>query len=140
MGHNKRVEEMANLHRNRWNKVILLDSKRRIFDALKYTDCIVSDESSTLVEGAMICCVPVGVSDWKIPDTQPPRTPSVTFSCVQLIPMAELRDLIVQLTNVSLFEQQVTKTLSFQDYYTPKRSEAASAFAQFLNERIIEQQ
>ncbi len=140
MGHNKRVEEMADLHRNRWHNVILLDSKTRIFDVLKYTDCIVSDESSTLVEGAMIGCVPVGISDWKIPDTQPPRAPSVPFSCVQQMPMAQLRNFIVQLTNESFFEQQVKKTLAFEDYYPPNQGEAASAFAQFLHERIIEQQ
>ena len=54
--------------------------------------------------------------------------------------MAQLRNFIVQLTNESFFEQQVKKTLAFEDYYPPNQGEAASAFAQFLHERIIEQQ
>ncbi len=140
MGHNSRVEEMARLHKNRWDNVILLDSKTRIFDVLQYTDCIVSDESSTLVEGAMVGCLPIGVSDWKIPDTQPPRAPSVPFTCVRQVPMAELRKTILNLTDEQRFAAEVRKLEAFADYFPDHKGKAASAFAEFIHARIIEQQ
>ncbi len=140
MGHNARVEEMMHLHKNRWDNVILLDSKTRIFDVLQHTDCIVSDESSTLVEGAMVGCVPIGVSDWKIPDTQPPRAPSIPFTCVQQVPMANLRETILRLSDERYFAEQVRKTQAFEDYFPPNQGQAASAFAEILHARIIEQQ
>jgi hypothetical protein len=136
MGHLERVEAMAEMHRNKWPNVTLLDPKTKIFDALEMVDCIVSDESSTMVEGFMVGCVPIAVMDWKVPDTNPPRNPSVPFPFVNKITMAELTSFIFKLTNPVVLQAEQQALKSFIDYIPPNKGTAADKFAEFLMERI----
>ena len=50
------------------NNVETLDLKTDIFDVMAHCDVLVSEESSTLIEAAMVGVVPLAVTDWKIPD------------------------------------------------------------------------
>ena len=132
MGHLQRVNEMANLHRGKWANVTLLDPKTKIFEALNVVDCIVSDESSTMVEGFMVGCVPISVMDWKVPDTQPPRAPSVPFPFVQKVKMADLASTIAGLTDPAQLRASQAALKNFADYLPPNQGEAAEVFADFL--------
>jgi hypothetical protein len=136
MGHLERVEAMAKMHRNKWPNVTLLDPKTKIFDALEMVDCIVSDESSTMVEGFMVGCVPIAVMDWKVPDTNPPRHPSVPFPFVNKITMAEMASFIFELTNPDVLRARQQALNTFTDYMPPNKGNAADKFADFLVERI----
>jgi hypothetical protein len=132
MGHLQRVNEMANLHRGKWANVTLLDPKTKIFEALNVVDCIVSDESSTMVEGFMIGCVPISVIDWKVPDTNPPRAPSVPFPFIYKVYMADLAATIAELTDPAQLRASQTALKNFPEYLPPNQGNAAEAFADVL--------
>ena len=95
--HMARVNEMAEKHKGKWSNVTILDPKSDIFDALACADCIISDESSTLSEGALIGVLPIAVSDWLVPDTIPPRFASTPYPYVKKILSTEIRKTIENL-------------------------------------------
>lgn len=132
MGHLQRVEEQASMHRGKWANVTLLDPKTKIFDALALTDCIVSDESSTMVEGFMVGCVPIAVMDWKVPDTNPPRAPSVPFPFIKKVMMAELASTIAGLTDPEQLRASQAALKNFPEYMPTNQGVAAEAFADIL--------
>lgn len=134
LGHMQRVNEMAKQHRNRWPNVILLDPKTKIFEALKVVDCIVSDESSTMVEGFMVGCVPIAVMDWKVPDTNPPRAPSVPFPFVTKIHMADLTQTISSLTEPATLKKYRQELNKFPEYLPANAGSAANEIADLLEE------
>ena len=132
MGHLQRVQEQADMHRGKWANVTLLDPMTKIFDALALTDCIVSDESSTMAEGFMVGCVPISVMDWKVPDTDPPRAPSVPFPFVQKVLMAELASTIADLTNPEKLRASQVALKNFPEYMPSNQGFAAKAYADIL--------
>lgn len=132
--HMKRVHEMAELHRHKWPNVTILDPKTKIFEALKLIDCIVSDESSTMVEGFMVGCVPIAVMDWKIPDTNPPRAPSVPFPFVNKVKMNELSGFIDKLRHPDMFSKSKDALTHFSNYVPPNQGTAAEKITEFLLE------
>ena len=87
----KKINEMATLHECKWNNVEILDPKTDIFDVMAHCDVLVSEESSTLIEAAMVGVVPLDVTDWKIPDTTPARLPNVPYDFINKIPESELK-------------------------------------------------
>lgn len=133
MGHLDRVMEMAHQHQGKWNNVTLLDPKTKIFDVLPHVDCLVSDESSTMIEGAMIGCVPISVIDWKVPDTVPPRPPSVPFPFVVKVEMANLPAIIAALTIPETLSNQIEILSGFSDYYTVNPGASTEAFCDFMS-------
>ena len=112
MGHNERVKEMEKFHEGKWNNVYILDQKTKIFEVLEYADCVISDESSTLLEGAMVGCLPISIIDWKIPDTYPPRPPSVPFDYVVKIKQAYIRKYIEKISKKDFYSIQVNNYLN----------------------------
>jgi hypothetical protein len=133
MGHLERVLEMAREHHGKWQNVTILDPKTKIFDVLPYADCLVSDESSTMIEAAMIGCVPISVIDWKVPDTVPPRPPSVPFPFVVKVEMANLPAIIAALTIPETLSQQIAVLSNFNDYYTVNPGNSSTAFCDFIS-------
>jgi hypothetical protein len=133
MGHFDRVLEMAREHHGKWRNVTLLDPKTKIFDVLPHVDCLVSDESSTMIEGAMVGCVPISVIDWKVPDTVPPRPPSVPFPFVVKVEMANLPAIIAALTVPETLSHQIEILSSFSDYYTVNPGNSTEAFCNFIS-------
>jgi hypothetical protein len=132
MGHLDRVMEMAREHHGKWKNVTILDPRTSIFDVLPHADCLVSDESSTMIEGAMIGCVPISVIDWKVPDVNPPRPPSVPFPFVVKVEMSNLPAIIAALTIPETLSQQVEILSSFSDYYTVNPGQSTQAFCDFI--------
>ncbi len=74
----KNIEEMEKLHQNLEN-VTILPRTTNIFLAIAASDLIVSDESSTMFEAAMMQIPSVSVSDWTIPDVTPSRFADCKF-------------------------------------------------------------
>lgn len=133
MGHFDRVMEMAREHQGKWQNVTILDPKTRIFDVLPHVDCLVSDESSTMIEGAMVGCVPIAVMDWKVPDTNPPRPPSVPFPFVVKVQMSELPAIIAALTIPETLSHQIELLSSFSDFYTANPGCSTEAYCDFID-------
>ena len=103
--HMARVKEMASLHENCWENVVILDPTTDIFDALVSADCIISDESSTLTEGVMVGVLPIAISDWLVPDTSPPRQVSVPYPYVTKIKECEIREKVQELLRPHALEK-----------------------------------
>jgi CDP-glycerol glycerophosphotransferase (TagB/SpsB family) len=62
--------------------VYILDSKESIFTAIVLADILVSDESSTLLENMLTGKPSIAVTDWLIPDQEPPRLPVIPYKFV----------------------------------------------------------
>jgi hypothetical protein len=75
------IEEMNNLHKSN-ERVIILDPKENILDAIVVSDILVSEESSTMSECVMMGKPAISVCDWLIPDTKPSRLPENNYDYI----------------------------------------------------------
>lgn len=82
------------LHRDIAPNVHILDPSVNIMHAIEIGDVMVSEESSCLIEALLKGRPAVSVSDWMVPDTQPPRLPAAPFDFLIRTPKAGLRDVI----------------------------------------------
>lgn len=72
------VKAMEALHKDN-PRVVMLDIKSNIFEAIAVSDILVSEESSTMLEAILMDIPAVSVTDWLIPDTVPSRYPKDTY-------------------------------------------------------------
>lgn len=77
----RNIAEMYELHKNN-PRVIQLDPKTSILDAIMISDILVSEESSTMCECVMMGKPAVSVSNWLIPDVTPSRYPADDYDFV----------------------------------------------------------
>ncbi len=82
------------LHRAIAPNVHIVDPDTSIMDVIELADIIVSEESSCLLEGLLSGIPAVSVSDWMIPDTQPPRLPAAPFEFLTRTTKAGLRETV----------------------------------------------
>lgn len=85
------IRQMNELHRGCAENVHIIDTNVSIMYCLGLADVLVSDESSVLIEALLLDVPGVAVTDWLIPDTNPPRPASVPFDFVTKTTKAELR-------------------------------------------------
>ena len=77
----KNIAEMRELHKNN-PRVIQLDPKTSILDAIMISDILVSEESSTMCECVMMGKPAISVCNWLIPDVTPSRYPADDYDYV----------------------------------------------------------
>lgn len=77
----KNIAEMRELHKDN-SRVIQLDPKTSILDAIMISDILVSEESSTMCECVMMGKPAISVRNWLIPDVVPSRYPSDDYDYV----------------------------------------------------------
>lgn len=77
----KNIKEMYHLHKD-MPGVTILPPETNIFEAIAVSDILVSEESSTMCEAAMMGIPAVSVSDWLIPDVTPSRYPQCDYDFV----------------------------------------------------------
>ena len=77
----KNIAEMRELHKDN-NRVIQLDPKTNILDAIMISDILVSEESSTMCECVMMGKPAISVCNWLIPDVTPSRLPADDYDYV----------------------------------------------------------
>lgn len=87
------IAKMQELHKN-VQRVTILPCKTNIFEAIAVSDILVSEESSTMCEAAMMGVPAVSVSDWLIPDVVPSRFPQCNYDFVTVTKKAELTSCI----------------------------------------------
>ena len=135
--HLKKINEMATLHEGKWNNVEILDPKTDIFDVMAHCDVLVSEESSTLIEAAMVGVVPLAVTDWKIPDTTPARLPNVPYDFINKIPESELKIELQKLMEPAYLSAEKER-LNDLEPIRPTSSKPYKDIADFLNSLLCE--
>jgi hypothetical protein len=75
------VAEMYEIHKD-ISGVVILPPETNIYNAIAVCDILVSEESSTMCEAAMLGIPAVSVSNWLIPDVIPSRYPKNDYSFV----------------------------------------------------------
>lgn len=91
------INAMNALHQGIATNVHIVDPKVSILYCLGLADVLVSDESSVLIEAALLDVPAVSISDWMIPDRDPPRPACVPFDLVHKSTRAGLRGTVQQL-------------------------------------------
>ena len=100
-------EKMAKLHRGLPN-VCILPMETNIFEAIAVSDLLVSEESSTMCEAAMMGIPAISVSDWLIPDVKPSRFPKCDYNFVNLTVKNKLAETTSEiLNNYSQYQKAV---------------------------------
>lgn len=87
------INEMYELHKD-IPRVTILPTSTNIFNAIKVSDVLVSEESSTICEAAMLGKPAVSVSDWLIPDVTPSRFPICNYDFAVTTPKAALSECV----------------------------------------------
>lgn len=102
------IEEMDALHRNCADNVYVIDREISIMYCLGLADVMVSDESSVLTEALLLDVPGIAVTDWLIPDTNPPRHASVPYDYVIKTVRADLRKTVEHVLQHSAeYQQQI---------------------------------
>lgn len=90
------IQEMYELHKD-IPGVTILNMETNIFEAILASDVLVSEESSTMCEAAMMGIPAVAVSDWLIPDVTPHRLPECNYDFAIPTTRAALGDKIAEI-------------------------------------------
>lgn len=106
------IHEMAELHKN-VPGVTILPPETNIFNAILASDVLVSEESSTMSEAAMVGVPAVSVSNWLVPDVTPSRYPECNYSFVVMTKKELLRDCISHM--LEHYEEYKKKTMEYAE-------------------------
>lgn len=87
------IKEMYELHKN-MDGVTILPPSTNIFNAIMAADILVSEESSTMSEAAMLGVPAVSVSNWLIPDVTPSRFPECNYDFVVMTKKEKLHECV----------------------------------------------
>lgn len=90
------VKRMKALH-EQLDGVVILPPETNIFVAIAASDILVSEESSTMCEAAMMGVPAISVSDWLIPDVKPSRFPKCDYDFVYMTTKDKLHDKVQEL-------------------------------------------
>ncbi|MGE3977471.1 MAG: glycosyltransferase [Nitrospira sp.] len=85
------IRRMNELHRGCAENVYILDPNLGIMPCLGLADLLVTEESSVMVEALLLGIPVVAVSDWLIPDRNPPRPAMIPFDFPVKTTRAELQ-------------------------------------------------
>lgn len=100
------INEMYELHKNVPN-VTILPPSTNIFEAIAVSDILVSEESSTMCEAAMMGIPAISVSNWLIPDVTPSRFPKCDYDFVIMTIKEELTSCVKEIIdNYESFQNQ----------------------------------
>lgn len=92
------IKEMYELHKD-IERVTILPPETNIFEAIAVSDVLVSEESSTMCEAAMMGIPSVSVTDWLIPDTTPSRLSNCYYDFAVTALKSTLRDTVKDITD-----------------------------------------
>ena len=108
----RQVRLMSELHRE-LDRVTILNPALSIFDAIAVADVLVSEESSTMCEAAMMGVPAVSVSNWLIPDVTPSRYPQCNYDFVFMTTKEKLRDQVADM--LARYGEYQAKVEAFRD-------------------------
>lgn len=108
----KNIAEMHELHKNN-SRVIQLDPKTNILDAIMVSDILVSEESSTMCESVMMGKPAVSVCNWLIPDVTPSRYPADNYEYVVKTKKENLTNCIIDI--LDNYEKYAAEAQAYSD-------------------------
>lgn len=91
------IRQMNELHRGCADNVYVLDPCISIMACLGLADVLVTEESSVMVEALLLGIPVVAVTDWLIPDRNPPRPAMIPFDFPIRTTRADLRRTVTDL-------------------------------------------
>lgn len=92
----RNIREMYELHKD-VPGVTILPPSTNIFEAIAVSDVLVSEESSTMCEAAMMGIPAISVSNWLIPDVTPCRFPKCDYDFVIMTVKEKLTECVKQI-------------------------------------------
>ena len=92
---------MRSLHEGKYDNLYYIEPEESIMTALALCDMVVSDESSVMAEALMFGKPSIAVTDWMIPDQNPPRPASVPMDYVIKCKKNDLREKVLSVMNHS---------------------------------------
>ena len=95
------IKYMRSLHEGKYENLYYIEPEESIMTALALCDIVVSDESSVMAEALMFGKPSIAVTDWMIPDQNPPRPASVPMDYVIKCKKNDLRDKVLSVMNHS---------------------------------------
>jgi hypothetical protein len=103
------INEMADACRD-MKDVFILDPTESIFSAIVLSDILISEESSTLLENMLMGKPSIAVTDWLIPDQNPPRLPVAPYEFVVKTDKTNIQKTALDvLANYETFSTQAKK-------------------------------
>ena len=85
------VERLRHKYEDRKDNVYMVDPEMSIMTYLGLADVLISDESSVLIEALLLEIPGIAVTDWRIPDTDPPRMAIAPYEHCIKIKKAEIK-------------------------------------------------
>lgn len=95
------IKYMRSLHEGKYENLYYIEPEESIMTALALCDMVVSDESSVMAEALMFGKPSIAVTDWMIPDQNPPRLASVPMDYVIKCKKNDLGEKILSVMNHS---------------------------------------
>ena len=101
------IQDMYKKSKGKEN-VYLIDPNVSIFDVIKISDALISEESSTLYEAMLLEKPVIAVTDWLIPDTTPPRLPEFPYDFAIHIEKSKINETIFKVLSDSEYKTRIT--------------------------------
>lgn len=103
------VKNMRELHEGKYDNLHYFEWDENILVCLMMSDLLVSDESSVMMEALLFGVPSIGVQDWMVPDTTPPRFACIPFKNVYKCKKVELREKVEKLIAIGPQNAEVIK-------------------------------
>lgn len=129
----KNIAEMRELHKNN-PRVIQLDPKTNILDAIMISDILVSEESSTMCECVMLGKPAISVCNWLIPDVEPSRYPADNYEYVIKTKKEMLTDCVK--TVLENYQEYANKAKQYSDEHFANLGHCIPIMMDILDARI----
>lgn len=116
--------------------VTILPPETNIFVAIAACDLLVSEESSTMCEAAMMGIPAVSVSDWLIPDVTPSRLPKCDYDFVYMTKKAELQNKVREI--LENYEEYHSRTEAFAGKNFPNIGKTSAMIMDIIDDCVAE--
>ena len=127
------IRIMYEKHKNN-PRVIQMDPKTNILDAIMISDVLVSEESSTMLEAVMMGKPAVSVTNWLIPDRIPSRYPSDDYEFTINTKKENLTECIEDILND--YESYQTKAKEYSSSHCSNIGNCIPMMLDILDARI----
>lgn len=86
------AKKMRQMHEGKYDNIYYIDPFENIMNVYPICDLVISDESGALTEALLFGKSSIAVTNWLIPDVEPPRFSAVPFDYVHKCRKEELRE------------------------------------------------
>jgi hypothetical protein len=134
------IKKMRSLHEGNFDNVFFLDWNTNIMDAIALSDILVSEESGVMVEAMLLNVPSIAVKDWVVPDTNPPRMPSIPYDFVKKSFKKDLKDSVISVLKFGHKVEYRSKEMTleqYSDYWFSNKGYSAKYIIDTVEELIL---